>query len=140
MTQTATDSTNITATLVSCDQRMQFLPTLFGKHYFKGEMMVYTYMRKLAAQYNGGFWQFYRLSNGGGYLAPELGQSLRVVGPGNWFDQYVSTEAAGIIATLYALSELANSTMDDTVIDQYHLLRDYIGDHPEGASIYAAIN
>src|ERR1700688_1442010 len=37
------------------------------------EDAVYRVMRDLAQEYRGGYWHFYELSNGGLYMAPQLG-------------------------------------------------------------------
>ncbi len=72
----------ITAQQVEETARMDFLPTVFGSRLMMhGEAQVYAWMRKLSADYKGGFWQFYNLSNGGFYMAPtgldKLQHSLR---------------------------------------------------------------
>jgi len=35
-----------------------------------GENLVYLWMKKLCDEYNGGYWTYYKLSNGGYYMAP----------------------------------------------------------------------
>ncbi|WP_425511654.1 antirestriction protein [Xanthomonas euvesicatoria] len=41
---------------------------------------------------------------------------------------------------MYALCELANRTASDRIVDLYHLLRDYAGEHPDAGQIFAAID
>ncbi|AEC18775.1 hypothetical protein PT7_0235 [Pusillimonas sp. T7-7] len=140
MSTQSTEPTIITAARVCEAQRLNFLPTMFGKHFIRGEALVYHWLGQLCSQYSGGYWHFYTLSNGSFYLAPDLDHSLPIVGPDNWFDSEVSPDAAGVIATLFALCSLANETCDDAIIERYHSLRDYISFHPEGSLIYGAID
>ena len=60
---------------VTCDavrlegaQRLTFLPDLFGGDFMTSEASVYAYAQRYCPEYQGGFWQFYRLPEGGGYL------------------------------------------------------------------------
>lgn len=134
----------VTAVQVGDENRMAFLPTYFGPRLMMhGEGLVYRWMRRLSGGYNGGFWNFYELTNGGFYMAPEVGL-LQVEVAGNYFSGEMSADAAGIVATLFALGQLAEETqgMDecDTLIDCYHWLREYAGTHAEAARIYRAID
>jgi hypothetical protein len=51
---------------------MQFLPNLFTPQLMmRAEALLYTYAERLAPDtYKGGLWEFYTLSNDGGYAAP----------------------------------------------------------------------
>lgn len=130
----------ITATILPEKSRMGFLPAFFGPDLMMcGEPLVYHWMSSLASSYNGGFWNYYTLSNGGFYMAPELDREYQVV-VANGFIGDLSADAAGIVATLYALCELANRTQADRITELYHLLRDFALDHPESGSIFAAID
>lgn len=58
---------------VTCDavrlegaQRLTFLPDLFGGDFMTSEASVYAYAQRYCPEYQGGFWQFYRLPEGGG--------------------------------------------------------------------------
>jgi hypothetical protein len=131
----------ITAQLIEEAARMDFLPTVFGPRLMmRGEGQVYSCMRQLSADYNGGFWNFYSLSNGGFYMAPDGLKSLHIVCDGNFFAGDFSADAAGIVATLFALCYLANSTSDDSIIERYHLLIEYAGQHEEAPEIFRAID
>jgi len=53
---------------VTCDavrlegaQRLTFLPDLFGGDFMTSEASVYAYAWRYCPEYQGGFWQFYRL-------------------------------------------------------------------------------
>jgi hypothetical protein len=60
----------IAAALVPDEERMEFLPSVFGRLMMEGESRVYTWAEELSLAYQGGYWEFYRLSNGGFYMAP----------------------------------------------------------------------
>ena len=131
----------ISATLLPEESRMGFLPAFFGEqHMLSGEGLVFCWMRSLSSDYNGGYWNYYTLSNGGFYMAPATDKTFRVTVEGNFFDGELSADAAGVVATLFAVCELANRTGADRIIDLYHLLRDYAGEHADAASIFAAID
>ena len=131
----------VTATLVSVEDRMDFLPAMFPRCFVLGESMVFRWMENLSLDYKGGFWEFYRLSNGGFYMAPRTeAKAFWLEVDGNGFSDSVSADAAGIIACLFALCYMAHRTEDDAVIDNYHYLREYISHHPEAVKIWRAID
>lgn len=131
----------ITAQQVEETARIDFLPTVFGSRLMMhGEAQVYAWMRKLSADYKGGFWQFYNLSNGGFYMAPTGLDKLHILCEGNFFAGDLSADAAGIVATLFALCYLANYAEDDSIIERYHLLIEYAGLHEEASKIFRAID
>jgi len=132
--------TPITAERVPEEKRLDFLPSLFGRHYMRGEMLVYSYMEKLCNAYNGGYWEFYQLNNGGGFLVPSMTGPLQICWPDNCFEAEMSTEAAGITASLFALNRIANESGEDARIEQYYTLLDFALEHPEGSRIRAAID
>lgn len=132
--------TGPTASLVPEAKRMAFLPNCFGRYFLMGEVLVYGWLDRLSADYSGGCWEFYTLSNGGFYLAPKIGQRLRMAVEGNGFEGELSPDAAGIVATLFALNQLAFETRDDHLIDCYHALRDFALEHAEAALIAQAID
>lgn len=66
-------------TVTCCDavrlegaQRLTFLPDMFGGDYMTAEASVYAYAQRYCPDYQGGFWQFYRLPDGSGYMAPDV--------------------------------------------------------------------
>ncbi|WP_111748801.1 antirestriction protein [Salinisphaera orenii] len=140
----AFDGTSVptTATVVDDDARLQFLPNFFGTDLMiVGEGLVYGWLARLSRDYNGGFWTYYELSNGGYYMAPALDrESLHIRCEGNYFEGYLSPDAAGIVATLHALNRLAWDTGRSRMVDLFDRLRDYAGDHAENATIFAAID
>lgn len=131
----------VAASLVAEGDRLSFLPAFFGERMMmRGESLVYGWMDRLSEDYNGGFWHYYTLSNGGFYMAPATEKRMRMAVEGNGYEGEMSADAAGIVATMFALCQLAAETEDDHIIDLYHLLRAFLDDHPEGGLIFRAID
>lgn len=136
----------ITATLVEEFRRMNFMPSLFTARYFiRGESAVFGLMDAMCQDYEGGLWQFYELSNGSGFMVPDMERvTLRV--EGNGFDDDMSGEAAGIVVTLFALNHLiymAHASRHDEcdeLVNRYYGLRDFAASHAECDLIFAAID
>ena len=135
----------VTASLVSENERFSFLPRYFGrKSFFLGEPLVYSWLDRLSEDYTGGFWNFYEVSNGGFYMAPAGDSLYRIEVEGNGYHGQVSADAAGIIATFFALGQLAATVQDadecGPLIDRYHFLLEFADAHPEGGAIFQAID
>lgn len=133
-------SNAITATKVPDNQRMSFLPAMFGRYMMRGELTVYSYLEQISPDYKGDLWNFYTLSNGGRYMAPSHEKKYRVSIADNYYSGELSADAVGIIATMRALTTLACMTQEDFLIEQFDALRDYVEGHPEGSEIVAAID
>ena len=128
----------VTATLVAENERSNFLPKLFPATSLSVEIITFASLDRLSIDYTGGYWEFYSLSNQGGYLAPS-GDQFRIQSD-NGFSDTVSGDAAGIIATLYGLSTLSMKIQDNLLSDRFIQLREYSEFHPESSSILAAID
>jgi hypothetical protein len=124
-------------------QRVQHTADLFGLHFpLHVEPWVYVLTDRLASEYRGGYWEFYELSNGGFYMAPQS-DTLFNVSCENGFEGVLSADALGITVCLYAYSQLSfsrHSWLAETCARQYHLLRDYMLEHPEAGAILGAID
>lgn len=137
----------ITCQLVPEFDRMAVVDKLFGLSYvLKLEPTVFQFADQLAADYNGGYWNFYTLSNGGFYMAPRSDAIFTVVCD-NGFDGKLSADALGVVSCLYAFSNLSfgdgltsNSTFAEACADHYHLLREYMFWHAEVRNILRAID
>ncbi len=57
----------VTLNVEECD-RLSFLPYLFGNDFLYAEAYVYALAQKMMPEYQGGFWHFIRLPDGGGYI------------------------------------------------------------------------
>lgn len=130
----------IAATEVPQDRRPNFLPRYFGQAFVpRGELLVYGWLRHLCSEYRGAFWRFLELSNGGFYMAPNLPGSLHVCVDGNGFSGDLSADAAGIVATMFALNYLAGEGHEQ-FDELYYLLKDFACQHEERSSILSAID
>lgn len=139
--------TSITRTEVPGNSRMGFLPKYFSKDLrlmMSGEALVFNWCRELCAEYSGGFWKYYELSNGGFYMALDDNERVQIEAAGNQFTGEVSADALGIISTLYALNQMTSQFHShhhaDQLVDHYYQLRDYAKQHPEADVIFAAID
>ncbi|ECZ7895947.1 antirestriction protein [Salmonella enterica subsp. enterica serovar Derby] len=127
----APDETLITATPVPDEDRPDFWPRHFRgiPQWILLEPRIFAWTDRLCADYSGGIWQFYTLSNGGAFMAPEADDGddtwpLFNCMNGNSAD--MSAEAAGITAC---------RTGSDLMTAHYYRLRDYALNHPECSAI-----
>lgn len=137
---TPSDLDRISSAVVPDELRPNVPPAFFGRHYVVGESLVYDWAGRLCTAYRGGFWHFFTLSNGGFYMAPAALDRVAVRWHMNGYNDMMGADAFGIVATLYALSHLAEKTRDDTVIDRYHQLREFAAQHVEATNILRAID
>ena len=136
------DSTasEVSALRVDDLRRMGTLPRYFGDRAMRFESAVYNFMHRLSPDYRGGFWQFYELSNGGFYMAPDR-ESYRLSIDSNGYEGTMSADAAGITVCLFACSHLSfQDTRFDLYAQRYHQLREFAIEHSEAAQIFAAID
>ncbi len=132
----------ITRQQVADDQRINITGDLFGVYFpLRLEPFVYAMTSKLSDDYSGGYWQFYILSNGGFYMAPDSDGRFQVISE-NGHECFMSADALGITACLYAYSHLSFGEDDfsETCAGQYHRLREFMMKHPEARAIFAAID
>jgi hypothetical protein len=136
-----TSHETVTRTLVPEEQRLAITEKLFGVHFpLRLEPFIYTITERLTRDYNGGYWEFYTLSNSGFYMAPVGDRHYHVICE-NQFEGDLSADALGITACLYAYSNLSFAGPDafaDICFDQYHWLREYMMEHPEVGTILGA--
>lgn len=128
--------------LVPEDRCQQFLPAMFGKPLLIiAENTVYSLMERLSPQdYGGGFWNFYEYEEAPLFLAPTSKPRYRIVPEITGFEGEVSSEAAGIIATLFAFSHLSFRDDSGLLAEGYDRLLTYAFAHPEAAKIAQAID
>lgn len=130
-----------TAQKISIAHRLKALPKYFGvKHMMKAESAIFDALESMSVDYNGGYWEFYELSNGGFYMAPVSPKEFKVVCSGNYFSGTLSADAAGIVASLFAINGLVWTTQEGRFSDLYHALRDFASHHPEAGLILSAID
>lgn len=131
------------ATLVPEARRMAFLPALFSPALtLIGERAVYhQFMSWLAPDdYTGGLWHFHERRGQPLFMSPNADKRLRIFCETNGYMGEVSAEAAGIIATLFALSHLSFRHEADQLSEAYMRLYEFAGDHPEAGEIFKAID
>lgn len=139
----------ITRTLLPEHLRSQVTANLFGAYFpLQLEPFIFSVASQLSEDYSGGYWDFYQLGNGGFYMAPHHASGSDShgqfqVGSPNGNECFMSADALGITACLYAYSHLSFGNpgkMTDTCIEQYHLIREYMLDHAEVSSILRIID
>lgn len=133
----------ITRQQVIDSQRIQNTADLFGIHFpLNIEPAIYSITSNIAAEYDGGYWEFYSLSNGGFYMAPSSDSQYQTSSE-NGFEGKLSADALGITACLYAYSHLSfssNTAFAEMCANHYHWLRAYILEHKEASAILSAID
>ena len=138
-----TDTPNVTRQLVAEEQRLHITEQLFGLHFpLRLEPVIYNITGRLAKDYHGGYWDFYTLSNGGFYMAPDAEELFPVACDNQWQGQ-LTGDALGITACLYAYSHLSMSNVVGLALicaRHYHLLREYMLEHTEVVAILSAID
>ena len=65
------------------------------------EPTIYHITSLIAEDYNGGYWKFYTLNNGGFYMSPEFDEPFNVCCE-NGFEGELSADTLGIATCLYA--------------------------------------
>ena len=135
--------TMITSQLIANSNRVQHTADLFGVYFpMRLEPFIYAMADSIAPDYRGGFWNFYTLSNGGFYMAPDADHNFAVCCE-NGYEGKLSADALGMTVCLYAYSQLSvtgTPGFSDRCAEQYHLLREYMLDHPEVGDILRAID
>ena len=130
----------VVASIVPEGRRMEFLPSKFGvTAMLKVEMAVFAWMQRLCPTYNGGYWNFVELSNGGAYMVPSGAETFDLCVEGNGFEDHVSADAAGVIATAFALNGLIWQGLDK-LDEKYEQLLAYISHHPDQIAIRRALD
>ena len=136
-------TTTITRERLLDNQRTSITGGLFGTHFpLLVEPLVFALTESMSGEYKGGYWQFYRLSNGGFYMAPDS-ERYYPVACQNGYEGILSADALGITVCLYAYSHLSfldNPTLAEACAEQYHLLRDYMLEQTEAEGILGAID
>lgn len=140
------DRGSITRVIVLEQARLDFWPQYFGAipQWVLLESQAFAWLDRLCDDYNGGFWDFYTLSNGGAFMAPDSDENSEdkwsLFNPMNGNEAEVSAEAAGIIVCLLTYSHHACRTENSAMIDHYYRLREYALVHPESGQILSIID
>lgn len=122
-------------------KRLDFLPAFVGKHYLAYESMIFDKLREASnGQYNGGYWEFYTLSNGGFYMELRQDEALKMECIGNYYNGTMSAEAASIAVNLCVQNAFAWQVDAEKHSAHFDQLRDYAIQHNEAAQIMAYID
>ena len=139
MNMQASPST-VTRELVPEDQRLFIVERLFGIAFpLQLEPVIYGITERMAEDYDGGYWEFWTLSNEGFYMAPSEDRIFHVKCQ-NMYEGDLSADALGITSCLYAYSHLSFTDGDIAreYARHYHRLREYMVEHPEVREILGA--
>lgn len=129
----------IVYTVVPDVERLDALPKHFGKAFLDYERHVYHFMDKLCPDYQGGFWEFCELSNGGFFMLLEEEELITLNSP-NGSTGELSVLAASVTVGLFALNALSFRFDEDKLVAQYHQLLDYAGCLEEASTIFELID
>ena len=133
----------ITRKLVSNNQRIKHTADIFSIRFpLNIEPAIYSIAGNIAPEYNGAYWEFYTLSNGGFYMAPSSDRYYQVSCE-NGYEGMLSEDALGITACLYAYSHLSfssNVSFAEICANHYHWLREFMLEHAEARNILSAID
>jgi hypothetical protein len=132
----------ITSQSVPTSERMAVVDKQFGIQYvLKLEPIVFRMAENIAPAYNGAYWNFHTISNGGFYMAPRA-DNIFAVSCENGFEGKLSADALGIASCMYAYSHLSfgDGVFAETCADQYHLLREYMFQHSEVKAILNTVD
>ncbi|MCP0914968.1 MULTISPECIES: antirestriction protein [Legionella] len=130
----------ISKSLVRERERLPFLIKQFGNLLPLVENACYDTLSRFCTTYRGAYWHLYKLSNEGFYLAPDIKEALHVCIESNGYEGKVSSDAAGVIVSLFVLNGLALKTSAEKYIHAYYDLRAFALEHEEAFQIFAAID
>lgn len=130
----------ISTTLLTDYERLHgtqlFGPTLT----IQGELLVFDLHYHMTGGRNGCSWRSVEFSNGGFYMAPQTDELLHVTWHGNGFDDVLTSDASGIVATLFALNHLLHEFGTARLETMYWKLEDFARGHAESKKILRAID
>ena len=143
MKTTTTKTTIVTRTLLEGEDRTNHTEALFGLAFpLKLEPTIFGITERIAPAYCGGLWAFYKLDNGGFYMAPDSDDKFQVHCM-NYWEGELSADALGIVSCLTAYSHLSFGGPGEfarNCAGHYHLLREYMMEHVEVAAILGAVD
>ena len=144
LTSPRTDTDRIECMPVPDEQRAAFWPQQFGSipQWITLEPHSFGWMDRFCRDYSGGIWNFFTLSNGGAFMAPENenDEKWTLFNSMNGNGAEMSAEAAGIAVCLIAYSHHACRTECDAMTEHYYRLRDYALLHPDCHAIMRIID
>lgn len=124
------------------DARLKCLTDIAGQGIIRTVRLEHAFfnaMHIFDETYHGGWWNFFKLSNGGFYVALKDDKQFHMVSP-NGFECDVNANTAGIIVSAFAYSNLSFGPNGEAFGEEYHKLSDFIFQHPEAGTIHAALD
>ena len=147
--QARTDSndhatTPISKTQCEISQRLYFLPHYLGRAHAAFQNRLFYLAKKLLEPYDGGYWEFYHLNNGGFVVVLDDDDTITVNSP-NGSSAAVDAETASIVVCLMTLSDLSFTLQADSdalhkVVTSFHALREFAWEHPSSNTILKLID
>ena len=147
--QASTDANNpattpISKTQCAIGQRLYFLPHYLGRAHAEFQNRLFYLAKQLLEPYDGGYWEFYHLSNGGFVMALDDDDAITVNSP-NGSSAEVNAETASIVVCLMTLSDLSFTLQADSdalhkVVTSFHALREFAWEHPSSNTILKLID
>ena len=147
--QARTDSndnatTHISKTQCAIGQRLYFLHHYLGRAHSAFQNRLFYLAKQLLEPYDGGYWEFCHLSNGGFVMALDDDDTIAVNSP-NGSSAAVDAETASIVVCLMTLSDLSFNLQADSdelqkVITSFHALREFALEHPSSNTILRLID
>ena len=137
-------TTPISKTQCAIGQRLYFLPHYLGRAHAAFQNRLFYFAKQLLEPYDGGYWEFYHLSNGGFVMALDDDEAITVNSP-NGSSAAVDAETASIVVCLMTLSDLSftlqvNSDELHKVVTSFHALRELALEHSSSNTILKLID
>lgn len=127
--------------------RSTALQKYFGSTSFEAERYLFNLCDQLIAGYNGGYFEYIELDNGGFYwqLSTSVEKLHLVIPFGNGFSEDITSDGASIVVTLFVLSVLcerfeSNLESRYRFHDLYQYLLNFAEQHAESSAIFRAID
>ena len=140
------DFTTITVSKTQCTlgQRLYFLPHYLGRAHAVFQNCLFYLAKQFLEPYDGGYWEFYHLSNGGFVMALDDENAITVNSP-NGSSATVDAETASIVVCLMTLSDLSFNLQTDSdelhkVVTSFHALREFALEHPNSNTILKLVD
>ena len=147
--QISTDTDDLTTTPISktqcvIGQRLYFLPHYLGRAHAVFQNCLFYLAKQFLEPYDGGYWEFYHLSNGGFVMALDDDNTITVNSP-NGSSATVDAETASIVVSLMTLSDLSFNLQTDSdelhkVVTSFHALREFALEHPNSNTILKLVD
>ena len=131
----------ISAILCTNEERLSFTSELFGPVLkLQGESLVLEVHKQMTGHSYSGHWHYFKLSNDGLYMAPEKNEVHPITWGGNGLVEELTSEASGIVATLFALNAIHQEHGGWQPDLQFYWLQDFAREHAESRKIFRVLD